>query len=174
MPRQLSFEEARPDSAIRIAEIAKDRIPVRLLLDGVCDQRNIGGLFRTADAARIAEIVLYNCPFDLKNRTFKKNARSTYQYVPYRVIEHQKELIAYSQQHNLVCVEYTNHSTPIAKTDLPTPITLVVGNEQRGVSQEVLDICLKAVHLPMLGIQSSLNVCTAGSIAIYDVLRRHC
>jgi len=172
MSKQLSFDDARPNKAARLAEIKQNRTPIRLLLDSVYDQRNIGGLFRTADASRLAEIVLYNCPFDSKNRKFKKTARSTFQYVPHRILADENDLHIYAQEHQIVCLEYTSKSTILSETSLSLPLTLVLGNEQRGVSQTLLDLSTQSVHLPMMGMQSSLNVCTAGSIAIYELLRR--
>ncbi len=172
MTKQLSFDEVRPDRRGQIAGIAEDRSPISLLLNGLQDLKNIGGLFRTADAARLKEIILYQCPVDFDQHKFKKTARSTIKYVPYRVLETEAELLAYAEDHLLVAIEYTNDSTILSDTELSTPITLVLGNERNGVSPELLALSKQAVHLPMLGVQTSLNVCTAGSIAIYELLRR--
>lgn len=172
MRKQLSFDDSRPNLAERMDNINQNRLPVSLLLDGLHDAQNIGGLFRTADAARIQEIVLYNCPVDVDKKKFNKTARSTLQYVPYRILETEESLHQYAKTNALICLEHTNDSTILSKTKLDFPLTLVLGNEKRGTSQLMLDLCARAVHLPMLGVQSSLNVCTAGSIAIYDLLSR--
>ncbi len=170
--KQLSFDDSRPDIAERIQNINQNRLSVRLLLDGLQDIQNIGGLFRTADAARIKEIVLYQCTVDLDKKKFHNTARSTQQYVAYRIIDDEQTLLKYAATNTLVCLEHTSDSTLLSKTKLDKDITLVLGNEKTGVSQKLLDLSSQAVHLPMLGIQTSLNVCTAGSIAIFDLLNR--
>lgn len=170
--KQLHFEDSRPNLKERIENISRDRLPISLLLDGLQDAQNIGGLFRTADAARIKEILLYKCPVDLDHKKFPKTARSTQQYVPYQIINDEETLRAYAQNNTLICLDHTSDSTVLSKTKLDANITLVLGNEKRGTSQLLLDLCTQAVHLPMLGVQTSLNVCTAGSIAIYDLLSR--
>lgn len=170
--KQLSFDDSRPDIAERIKNIKRNRLPVSLLLDGLQDIQNIGGLFRTADAARIKEIILYKCPVDLDKKKFHNTARSTQQYVNFLIIEEEQTLRAYAEVNRLVCLEHTSDSTLLSKTKLEKEITLVLGNEKTGTSQLLLDLSSQAVHLPMLGIQTSLNVCTAGSIAIFDLLSR--
>ncbi len=170
--KQLNFEDSRPQLAERIDNIKDNRLPVSLLLDGLQDALNIGGLFRSADAGRIKEIILFNCPVDFSHKKFKKTARSTLKYVPYRIIEGEETLRQYAQANTLVCLDHTSDSTNLYSTKLDSNITLVLGNEKRGTSQLLLDLCTQAVHLPMLGVQSSLNVCTAGSIAIYELLSR--
>jgi len=172
MSKQLSFDDVRPDLAERIQYIHTDRNPISLFLDGLQDQQNIGGLFRTADAARIKELVLYRCPIEFDQKKFKKTARSTLQYVNYRILETEEEMLAYAAENTLICIEYTDSSTIMSQTDISLPVTLVLGNERHGVSKQMLSLSDQAVHFPMLGVQSSLNVCTAGSIAVYEVLRR--
>ena len=170
--KQLRFDESRPDIAERIKNIKQNRLSVSLLLDGLHDIQNIGGLFRTADAARIKEIVLYKCPVDLDKKKFHNTARSTQQYVAFQILENEQALLEYAQDNTLVCLEHTSDSTLLSNTKLDKDITLVLGNEKTGTSQLLLDLSSQAVHLPMLGIQTSLNVCTAGSIAIFDLLSR--
>jgi len=172
MSKQLSFEDIRPDHDERVLNINLKRSPISLLLDGMMDQQNIGGLFRTADAARIKEIVLYRCPIEISHKKFKKTARATRKFVPYRIIENKDTLQQYAATNRLISVEYTDDSTLLHKTEIDLPATLVLGNERYGVSKELLAMSEKKVHLPMLGIQTSMNVCTAGSIAMYEILRR--
>ncbi len=172
MSEQLSFNDIRPELKERLADIQENRNPITLFLDGLMDQQNIGGLFRTADAARIKEIIAYRCPIEFHHKKFKKTARSTQQFVPYRVMETEEELMDYAKDNILVSIEYASNSTLLSETEISLPVTLVLGNERHGVSKKLLELSDKAVHLPMLGIQTSLNVCTAGSIAVYDILRR--
>lgn len=63
-------------------------------------------------------------------------------------------------------------STDLFDTDIPTPVVLVVGAEADGISPGIRKRCQVMVSLPMLGQIESLNAATAGSIALYDILRR--
>jgi TrmH family RNA methyltransferase len=46
-----------------------------------------------------------------------------------------------------------------------------LGNEEFGISQEVLEMSDLIVHIPLTGSKNSLNVCTAAGIAMYALLK---
>jgi 23S rRNA (guanosine2251-2'-O)-methyltransferase len=54
------------------------------------------------------------------------------------------------------------------KTDLNMALGLVMGSEGDGMRRLVRDTCDLLVTLPMRGKVGSLNVATAGSIALYS------
>jgi 23S rRNA (guanosine2251-2'-O)-methyltransferase len=56
---------------------------------------------------------------------------------------------------------------PLDKTDLNIPLGLVLGSEGEGMRRLVRDTCDLLLTLPMRGHVASLNVATAGSIALY-------
>ncbi len=56
--------------------------------------------------------------------------------------------------------------------DLPAPVVLVVGSEGSGIGANVARRCDLTVSLPMRGNVASLNAATAGSIALFELLRR--
>ena len=57
---------------------------------------------------------------------------------------------------------------PIDKTDLNMSIGLVLGSEGEGMRRLVRETCDMLLSLPMRGHLASLNVATAGSIALYS------
>ncbi|HLI51241.1 MAG TPA: TrmH family RNA methyltransferase, partial [Thermomicrobiaceae bacterium] len=63
-------------------------------------------------------------------------------------------------------------SAPIFTADLPEPVLLVVGAEGRGISPGLARHLDLAVEIPMLGRIESLNAAVAGSIALYELVRR--
>ena len=48
----------------------------------------------------------------------------------------------------------------------------MIGNEQRGVSEELLALTTQSIHLPMLGMNTSMNVTCAAGIAVYGLLMK--
>jgi 23S rRNA (guanosine2251-2'-O)-methyltransferase len=63
-------------------------------------------------------------------------------------------------------------ATSIYGTDIPEPSLLVVGSEGSGIGPGLLKHCDLVVCLPMLGQVASLNAAVAGSVALYELLRR--
>jgi len=58
------------------------------------------------------------------------------------------------------------------ETDVPTPAVLIVGSEGSGLTANIRKRCQLVVSLPMRGHVESLNAATAGSIALFDLVRR--
>jgi tRNA G18 (ribose-2'-O)-methylase SpoU len=76
------------------------------------------------------------------------------------------------QGYTVFALESTEASVSLFETTLPDavkPLALVVGNEVTGVDPEILALCDKAVHIPMLGYKHSLNVSIAFGIAVYHL-----
>ena len=49
---------------------------------------------------------------------------------------------------------------------------MVIGNEKDGVSEELLALCQTSIHIPMYGVNTSMNVAMATAIAVYGLLAR--
>ena len=62
-------------------------------------------------------------------------------------------------------------SRSLFEAQLPLPVAIVVGNEQRGISQVVLEVCTERVHIPMAPGQDSLNVGVANGVVLYELVR---
>ncbi|CAE8634245.1 unnamed protein product, partial [Polarella glacialis] len=71
-------------------------------------------------------------------------------------------------------METTSSAKMLDDVEVPLdrPLALVLGNENEGVSIDALKVCDHHVRIPMRGMKNSLNVAVAGSITIFDVVRR--
>jgi len=52
------------------------------------------------------------------------------------------------------------------------PIAIVMGNEVKGVSQEVIDICNEVMEIPQFGTKHSLNISVTTGIIIWELWRK--
>ena len=170
--RQLGFQDERPqDMEAYINDIRKNRHPVSLLLDHVEDTRNLGAMFRLADAARLQHIWALGKPDLFESKIVKRVARSTLAYVPHNTIDINKAR-ALAQEQTLVALEITAHSIPYTEFEPKGPCILVIGNEKDGVSEELLSLCQTSIHIPMYGVNTSMNVAMATAIAVYGLLAK--
>jgi tRNA G18 (ribose-2'-O)-methylase SpoU len=172
MNRQLTFNDERNDFAIHLADISNNRHPISLALDNVADERNLGALFRLADAARLEAIYTFEQELQKERAALRKVARAADKYVPHISIENWASLREQNPEIQLVALEVTENSIPIWDFKLTMPIVLVVGNEKNGVSAQVLELADACLHLPMYGVNTSMNVAMAAGIAIYELLRK--
>lgn len=170
--KQLSFRDLRPNSKATAQRIKTNRTPISLLLDGITDPRNIGGIFRLADAALIEHIYFYqNAEVEISSK-IKRISRSTTEVVPYSHLKNLTQVQRLKETGALVALEYTNQSILYTDFKLPQKTVLIIGNEQRGVSKELLALADQSIHLPMLGMNTSMNVMTATGIAVYGLLTK--
>jgi tRNA G18 (ribose-2'-O)-methylase SpoU len=71
-------------------------------------------------------------------------------------------------------LEITDVSSPIQKVDFSTegPMAIIVGAENRGISDPVLKTADSVLHIEMFGNNSSMNVVQATNIALYEITRQ--
>lgn len=172
MSKQIHFHDKRPDFAAHLQQVNNSRHPISLLLDGLTLPVNIGAAFRLADAANLQHIYLYRCGKFEHSKKWKRTARSTHQYVPYTFLDSLADVEALQIEHQLITLEWTNDSISFRQFQPVQPVILVLGSEQRGVSDEVLQLAQRSVHIPMYGVKTSMNVTMAAGIAVYDLVEK--
>ncbi len=170
--RQLTFEEVRPDFQTHLEHIQQHRHPIGLLLDRVTDVRNVGALFRLADAARINKIYGYRMETVPFNTAFRRVARSAEQFVPYEPLSDLAAVLQLKTTYQLLALEWTNDSVPYHQYKPQYPCLLAIGNEETGLSGDILQLVDACIHIPMFGVKTSLNVAMATGIAVYGLLER--
>ncbi len=170
--KQLNFKDMRPDSKATAEGIKTNRNPISLLLDRMTDPRNVGGIFRLADAALIEHVYFYKCEGLEITSKIKRISRSTTQVVPCSHLSSLDAVETLKDTQDLIALEYTNQSIPYTDFIPSGKTILVIGNEQRGVSEELLELTRQSIHLPMLGMNTSMNVMCATGIAVYGLLMK--
>jgi tRNA G18 (ribose-2'-O)-methylase SpoU len=154
---------------------AAPRLPFYGVLDHIRSAHNVGSMFRTADGARAAELLLCGYSPTPPHRHLAKTALGAVDVVPWRHCATAFEAIDSLKASGVEClaVERTDSSISLFDWELKFPLALVMGNEVDGLSDEIIARCETAVHLPMYGLKDSLNVSVAFGIALYEVLRRY-
>lgn len=150
--------------------------PLRLsiMLEQINGPYNLGSILRTAAAYRVEHLYLVGMQIDPTSNNVGKTALGTDRYVPWTVHEDWATGAAAARKagHSLVGLELADQAVPMHEAELPTPMCLVIGNEDRGLSKTALADCDGVVYLPQLGRVGSLNVATATSIAIWEARRQ--
>ncbi len=168
--RQLDFRDERRDLERYLDHIRRHRHPVSLLMDRLADNRNIGALFRIADAGRLQTIYGYEMPDLQDQKKLHRVARGTERYVSYQPLQRPAEVARLAETNRLVALEVTNDSVPFYQYRPVLPCILIVGNEREGVSPELLELAHDCIHIPMYGVKTSMNVAVATGIAVYRLL----
>ncbi len=145
-----------------------------LVLDHLQDPQNFGTLMRAAEAAGVAGVVI---PADRAVAVTPAVVNASAGAVEHLRIATVPNLpraleAAKSSGRWVLGLAGEEGATDLFTGELPLPAALVVGAEGSGIGQRVRSLCDVLVSLPMHGKVASLNAATAGSIALYELLRR--
>lgn len=154
-------------------KFSKEKFPVILLLDNITGEANIGSIFRLADAFNVEKIVFSGIEPNLNNRRLQKTSRNTHKTVIHEFTEDAIEFIQKSKSNcDVYALEITSASIPVEDfrySEENKGILLILGNEASGISEELLEISDKHLHINMFGQNSSMNVAQAAGIALYEI-----
>jgi tRNA G18 (ribose-2'-O)-methylase SpoU len=147
--------------------------PLCYLAHNIEDPTNVGSLFRIADAFGVEKIYLSGSSLVPPNSKIRKTSRSTEKYVSFAFEKTPLALLKKlkAEDYTIISLEITSSSTDIKdlKISAGEKICLILGSENSGVNQEMLDASDKTVHIPMCGHNSSMNVAMACSIVTYEI-----
>ncbi len=157
------------------SKFKKQSFPIIIVTENVTNAPNIGSLFRTADAFGIQKLVL--CGTDIPmGRKMTKTSRATENVVHFEILENPIQILSdlKAKHHQIIALEITSNSQSLSNFVFPKdqPIVLVIGDENFGISEAVLELCDHVVHVDMYGQNSSMNVVQATSITLYEITKQ--
>jgi tRNA G18 (ribose-2'-O)-methylase SpoU len=167
MRRALTTPELRRAKLTRDEFLARPRIPITVVLDGVRQNYNVGAIFRLCDAFLVQELVVCGTKVELHKRRLVQAAQRTQHWVPLSKRQHASEAVADAKARGawIVVAEQTTASVRPEQIVPIFPVTLVLGGERRGVSPGAIEAADAAVAIPMFGMANS--VATAAAILLY-------
>ena len=153
----------------------KQKFPITLICDNVTNAPNIGSLFRISDALGVEELIFCGENLQLGKR-MKKTSRSTEKYVSHKVESDILQVVTSlkAKRYFIIVLEITDSSISLDDFILNTnqPIALIIGNENVGVSEDILKLAGEIVHIKMFGENTSMNVVQATSITLYELTKQ--
>ena len=155
---------------------ASRKFPVDILIDGLRTPQNIGMCLRLSEAFGVQNVFLHKSSPDPSNRSVKKSAREAEKKLELRYFENVISQIHERQEKgfSIISLELTDKSKSIDTYRFSTdkPICLVIGSERNGIQQEILNLSDEILSIDMFGSNSSLNVATSLSIALYEITKQ--
>ncbi len=148
---------------------------VGLVLDRVTQPFNVGAILRTAAALRVDDIWLVADTPGPEVAKVGKTALGAERYLDIHRVDGSGAAavrLAAEAGYRTVGLELADGAQPMHELDLTTDSCLVIGHEDRGLTQATLDVCDAVGYLPQLGKIGSLNVATATAVGLYEVRRQ--
>ena len=181
---------------------AAKKLPLVVVLDDVRSMYNVGSIFRTADAFRIEAIYLCGITGCPPHPEIHKTALGAEDSISWHYFPSALEAVQHlhNQGYFVYAVEQAEGSTKLPITSpfgqkgrLPeqehlsprstqrdacqsknTQYAIVMGNEVKGVHQEVVDACDGCLEIPQFGTKHSMNVAVTAGIVIWEFAREKC
>lgn len=154
---------------------ALTKTPLIVVLDNVRSLNNIGSIFRSSDAFKVEAVYLCGITATPPNIEIHKTALGAEDSVDWMYFENTMDAVhALKQKDFIVCaLEQTTDSVMLDKfqCNKGAQYAVVVGNEVKGVDQNVVDECHYAVEIPQMGTKHSLNVSIATGITIWEFFK---
>lgn len=156
----------------RVFSDAKE--PFLLILDRVTDVRNFGAIVRTAECAGVHAVVIGEKGSAPITNDAMKTSAGALNHVPVCREKDLKKTLKFlkdSGMHIVACTERAQKT--IYETEMKGPTALVLGSEEDGISDVLLQEADDLARIPMKGKIGSLNVSVAAGVAIYEVIRQN-
>lgn len=152
---------------------AAEKLPLVVVLDNIRSLHNIGSVFRTADAFLLERIVLCGITACPPHPEMHKTALGAEFTVDWSYVNSTLEAVnnLRNEGYTVFSIEQAERSTMLDKLQLEPGkrYAIVMGNEVKGVQQEVIDASDGCIEIPQYGTKHSLNVSVTAGIVIWDI-----
>jgi tRNA G18 (ribose-2'-O)-methylase SpoU len=149
---------------------------VVVVLDNIRSLHNVGAVFRTADAFRLAGLCLCGITACPPSAEIHKTALGAEDSVDWTYYPHTLDAVRHLRDEGYVilAVEQVEGSLslPRFRVDATQRYALVLGNEVKGVEQAVVDAADAALEIPQYGTKHSLNVSVSAGIVMWELERQ--
>ena len=154
-----------------------DKTPLVVVLDHVRSLYNVGSVFRTADAFRLSGVCLCGITARPPHPEIHKTALGAEDSVNWQYFERTEDCVQWLQEQGYIVltIEQCEGSTLLTEIENSklkiqnSKIAVILGNEVKGVQQQVIDLCDGCLEIPQYGTKHSMNVSVTAGIVIWEL-----
>lgn len=153
--------------------VDKGESPLFLILDGITDIRNIGGIARTAYCTGVHAIIIPEKGVGALNEDAILTSAGALEKIP--VCRVNSLMKAVDELHLNGIKVFASEMTAAKNTydcDFKEPCAIVMGSEDNGIYPALMKICDEKIKIPMAGDFESLNVSVATGMILYEVMKQ--
>jgi tRNA G18 (ribose-2'-O)-methylase SpoU len=155
---------------------AAKKIPLVVILDNVRSLHNVGSVFRTSDAFLVEKICLCGITSTPPQPEIHKTALGAEFSVDWQYYEKTQDAVTeYKEKgYHIFSIEQVEKSIQLPDLQLAPDgkYVVILGNEVKGVQQEVVDMSDDSIEIPQYGTKHSLNVSVTSGIIIWNFFEK--
>lgn len=152
------------------------KLPVTIVLDNIRSLHNVGSLFRTSDAFRIERLMLCGITAVPPSAEIHKTALGAEDVVTWQYFADTMQAleVLHTEGYHIYAIEQVEGSIPLQDFRVADGerYALILGNEVKGVQQQVVDASDGSIEIPQFGTKHSLNVSVTGGMVIWEFARK--
>ena len=152
------------------------KTPLIVVLDNIRSLNNVGSVFRTSDAFLIEKIYLCGITATPPNKEIHKTALGATESVAWEYVEDTLTLIQKLKDSKIkvLSIEQAENSTMLNdfSPESNQKYAIVMGNEVKGVQQEVVSASDVCIEIPQLGTKHSLNISVSCGVVLWDLFNK--
>ena len=148
-------------------------MPLFLILDGITDIRNIGGIARTAYCCGVHALIIPDKGVGALNEdAILTSAGALEKIVVCRANSLMKAVDELHLNGIKVFASELSAKKNVFDCNFSEPCAIVMGNEEKGIYAALIKICDEKFKIPMPGDFESLNVSVATGIILYEAMKQ--
>ncbi len=143
-----------------------------LLIEEIRSPGNLGTILRTAEACGVGGVIFVGPACDpFGPDVLRASMGGIFALTLYRASAEQVAAWARRQSVQIVGLS-PQGELPWNDSTLGSRVAIAIGEEREGISDQLRQLCLASVRLPMTGRADSLNVSIAAGVMMYELVRR--
>ncbi|MCP5062180.1 MAG: RNA methyltransferase [Ignavibacteriae bacterium] len=146
---------------------------LRVVLENIHDPHNVSAIFRTSDAVGVPQVdLLYT--YEKFPKISRVSSASSKKWVEQKQYDSTEECVKQLKDEGfkIYGTILSDKAEDIYDLDFTEKIAIIMGNEHRGISNEIIEACDKHIYIPMRGMIQSLNVSVATAVVLYEAQRQ--
>jgi len=174
----IDISHLTPERKARMqSAIANRQTDLAVVMENIGDVHNIAAVMRTCDAVGVQDIYVLNTDeliADIQEKAFR-SSRSANRWVTVHQYENLEECVRAlkAKYQKIYCTHLSTDAKSLYELDFTQDaVALVFGNEQKGVSAEMLQYCDGNFIIPQVGMIKSLNISVACAVTLYEAFRQ--
>ena len=153
--------------------VERGQVPLFLLLDGITDIRNIGGIARTAFCCGVHALIIPDKGVGALNEDAILTSAGALEKISVcRVNSLMKAIDELHLNGIKVFASEMTANKDVFDCDFKEPSAIIMGGEEKGIYPALMKICDEKFKIPMAGDFESLNVGVATGMILYEVMRQ--
>ena len=171
----LQLASSKTISLEKLIEISKKNStnPIILALDGITDPHNVGAIIRSAEAFDCKGIIIPQRRSAGLTGTVAKVAAGALEHLPVSRVVNLNRALEKLKEYGFLVIGLTGNSKlSISKFNENTPLVVIVGAEDKGISLLTQKKCDFLLSIPLKGKTSSLNASVAAAISLFHLNSR--